>query len=203
MIEFHIGWSDGRSTFFYGKRVIGSDFKNRIFVLFSHSLIRKDYVEYLKYHVAEYASCTVWGSGDTKAEALSEARARIRKLKQSGRFLECIKDGCKKQRPFREARNAEMAEIKKYLSSFSKPKPIKNSLKKKVWNASDGKCHYCRVEISESSSWHLEHKQPRTKGGTDEMSNLAVSCARCNLEKGDMTEAEFFGYRKFKNQVAA
>lgn len=39
--------------------------------------------------------------------------------------------------------------------------------------------------------WHVDHKQPKVHGGTDETSNLAPACGLCNLRKSRLTEAEF------------
>ncbi len=46
---------------------------------------------------------------------------------------------------------------------------------------------------------HLEHKQPLSRGGTNEYNNLAVSCSSCNRKKHTKTEQEF---RKEINQYA-
>jgi hypothetical protein len=37
----------------------------------------------------------------------------------------------------------------------------------------------------------LDHIQPRSRGGSDRVSNLALSCHACNVAKGDQTAAEF------------
>lgn len=37
----------------------------------------------------------------------------------------------------------------------------------------------------------LEHLTPLSRGGTWEASNLDVSCYRCNISKGSLTDAEF------------
>ena len=34
-------------------------------------------------------------------------------------------------------------------------------------------------------SFHIDHKIPRSHGGTDDLSNLVLSCQRCNLKKRD------------------
>ncbi|MCA9557199.1 MAG: HNH endonuclease [Myxococcales bacterium] len=53
-----------------------------------------------------------------------------------------------------------------------------------------GKCIHCRsrltVELDGSSGAEvtLEHIVPRTHGGTDDLDNLALACARCNAQKG-------------------
>lgn len=37
----------------------------------------------------------------------------------------------------------------------------------------------------------LEHKQPLARGGTNEYSNLAIACQRCNCKKHAKTEKEY------------
>jgi len=61
----------------------------------------------------------------------------------------------------------------------------------KVFNASHGKCHYCATELDLRGNWHLEHKTPRSRGGTDLPDNLVASCAPCNMKKGRRTHEEF------------
>ncbi len=49
-------------------------------------------------------------------------------------------------------------------------------------------CAYCgRGE----TPFELDHIQPRSRGGSDRVSNLALSCHACNVAKGDHTAAEF------------
>ena len=38
---------------------------------------------------------------------------------------------------------------------------------------------------------HADHRLPLARGGTNEISNILPACARCNLRKHLMTEAEF------------
>lgn len=52
------------------------------------------------------------------------------------------------------------------------------------------KCAYCGRE---SIPLQVEHIVPKSRGGTDRVSNLTLSCARCNRDKGPKT-AEEFGY---------
>jgi 5-methylcytosine-specific restriction endonuclease McrA len=53
-----------------------------------------------------------------------------------------------------------------------------------------GKCLHCgsRLSLSERGeplgSATVEHLLPRSAGGTDDLHNLAIACARCNHEKG-------------------
>jgi hypothetical protein len=51
------------------------------------------------------------------------------------------------------------------------------------------KCEYCHIRLQERQ-WQKEHIISRSRGGPDTASNLAVSCPKCNLNKGDRILAE-------------
>ncbi len=48
----------------------------------------------------------------------------------------------------------------------------------------NSRCHMCRKKCKPSEI-HLDHVIPLSKGGTHTLENLRVSCAPCNLSKGD------------------
>ena len=48
----------------------------------------------------------------------------------------------------------------------------------------------------------VEHVIPRSRGGSDRVSNLNLSCERCNLHKGDRTASEF-GHPEIHRQAKA
>ncbi len=50
------------------------------------------------------------------------------------------------------------------------------------------KCVYCGVS---ETQLQIEHLIPRSRGGSDRASNLAIACEACNLKKGNQTAAEF------------
>ena len=56
-----------------------------------------------------------------------------------------------------------------------------------VWG---GKCIHCKAHLYVGldgrpvSRATIEHILPRTHGGTDDLQNLALACARCNHQKG-------------------
>jgi 5-methylcytosine-specific restriction endonuclease McrA len=58
---------------------------------------------------------------------------------------------------------------------------------KPVWV---GKCIHCNSKLVLADDGRslgeatLEHVWPETQGGTNDVANLAVACARCNREKG-------------------
>ncbi len=49
-------------------------------------------------------------------------------------------------------------------------------------------CVYCH---SSQGPFELDHQVPRSRGGSDKVSNLVLSCHACNQEKGSQTAAEF------------
>jgi len=56
-------------------------------------------------------------------------------------------------------------------------------------------CVYCGRAGGDSDpdgmSWHIDHRLPVSRGGSDVMENLALSCQACNLEKGTRTDEEY------------
>jgi 5-methylcytosine-specific restriction endonuclease McrA len=64
-----------------------------------------------------------------------------------------------------------------------------------------GKCAYCAKDIS--SGYHIEHKVPlgAGRGGTNWISNIALSCAWCNKSKGTKTDEEFAAYLKRRAEI--
>lgn len=59
------------------------------------------------------------------------------------------------------------------------------------------KCCYCGKE---SVPLEIEHITPKSRGGTNRIDNLCISCRMCNETKGTMT-AEEFGHRDIQKQV--
>ena len=50
-------------------------------------------------------------------------------------------------------------------------------------------CRYCGVGLNAFSAT-LDHVVPKARGGTNEMSNLALACLACNNAKGDRLPGE-------------
>lgn len=68
----------------------------------------------------------------------------------------------------------------------------------------EGRPYLPRVDIFERDGWscvycespvtlrdHIDHVIPRSRGGSDDPSNLVASCAPCNLSKGARTPQEW------------
>ena len=59
------------------------------------------------------------------------------------------------------------------------------------------KCAYCGKT---GVPLEVEHIIPKSRGGTDRVSNLTIACRACNAKKGDQT-AEEFGYPTLQQQA--
>ena len=55
----------------------------------------------------------------------------------------------------------------------------------------DGRiCVYCDEDLS-NKEIHMDHVVAESKGGETTYNNLQVTCRKCNLAKGVLTESEF------------
>jgi 5-methylcytosine-specific restriction endonuclease McrA len=52
-------------------------------------------------------------------------------------------------------------------------------------------CMYCGKGPLHKRALHLDHIVPTSLGGKDELGNLIVSCAMCNMRKGKKDAAKF------------
>lgn len=67
---------------------------------------------------------------------------------------------------------------------------LTKSEKREIYARYAGKCAICGMPVKYKNIT-IDHKMPRCKGGTNDMSNLQLACWRCNQFKQAMTEWEF------------
>ena len=53
------------------------------------------------------------------------------------------------------------------------------------------RCCYCGIEQGQGRKFEVEHIIPKTRGGSNRISNLAWSCHECNQEKDNLTAEEY------------
>lgn len=78
-----------------------------------------------------------------------------------------------------------------------------NSMRKKTWLNQSGelyhsKCYCCDRNLTIfDSSWHVGHNSPKSRGGSNEVSNLFVICNNCNFDMSNsLTIDEYKRARK-------
>jgi hypothetical protein len=54
-----------------------------------------------------------------------------------------------------------------------------------IYERCEGKCAYCEGTILFNEVFHIDHIHPISKGGTNDDSNLTLSCVACNVRKRD------------------
>lgn len=54
----------------------------------------------------------------------------------------------------------------------------------------DAKCVYCKTPFH-SAAYELDHKTPISRGGSNDLENIQLVCATCNMRKGAKTHQEF------------
>ena len=88
---------------------------------------------------------------------------------------------------------------------FQKFGNVKRQKLKKLFAAQNGLCFYCEnpmrwVELEELQrngyrskglDVTLDHKIPKSRGGTDSLNNLVACCSTCNNRKGDVSFEKF------------
>lgn len=67
------------------------------------------------------------------------------------------------------------------------------------------KCHYCKTEIN-IETVSIDHKVPRSNGGSNDLGNLLASCYECNNKKGSESYEDFMNkqlglFNKDKKEV--
>ena len=75
---------------------------------------------------------------------------------------------------------------------------IERSIRMALIDEYGGRCFYCGIEIyvanlgpRSDSMFNVDHKIPKSRGGTNKKDNLVCSCRKCNYSKGTLTVEEF------------
>ena len=60
-----------------------------------------------------------------------------------------------------------------------------------IYRSQKGRCWWCGKKVGEA--FHVDHRIPVAKGGSDNPGNLVISCPSCNLKKRDKHPWDFNG----------
>jgi len=73
---------------------------------------------------------------------------------------------------------------------LQKKERIPLNLRRRVIERDGLYCVYCDDDLRDAEI-HMDHVIPESKGGETSYSNLQVTCRKCNLAKGTLSEDEF------------
>jgi 5-methylcytosine-specific restriction endonuclease McrA len=76
------------------------------------------------------------------------------------------------------------------INIFMEKQRIPLNLRKRVIERDGYRCVYCDEDLI-NAEIHMDHVIPESKGGETTYNNLQVTCRKCNLAKGVLTEGEF------------
>jgi len=68
--------------------------------------------------------------------------------------------------------------------------PVPDTVRFEVFRRAKAKCQACGVSAKDQPL-HVDHIQPRSKGGRNDISNLQALCAPCNLAKSNRDNTDF------------
>ena len=75
---------------------------------------------------------------------------------------------------------------------------IPRNLRQRVIERDGLWCVYCDEDLTDAEI-HMDHVIPESQGGETTYNNLQVTCRKCNLAKGILTESEFT--QRLKNRA--
>lgn len=144
------------------------------------------------YFVRESDSGFVIGSASTRGESIEQARKVLGFLNPLALRLSIseFKKHCIDVKLKSDAATKEQAETINGMLKPNRPKSIPKR-RMKIYEASNGMCHYCGTALVLTGRWHIDHKMPKALMGDDSPANLVASCTSCNHKKRDTTDQEF------------
>lgn len=174
------------------REIHGGVFGGAAYHMTSHTY-KKAGLDAVTYGVVHNETGCLVSSAPTQAEAFHEARILIAAASASQLSVLLGRAGAEIRAAREERRLAAERRQEEWIAAQQQVTPIKTIPKRRqrIFEASDGKCHYCGTALTLDGRWHIEHKMPRALLGGSEQHNLVASCVTCNLRKSDMTDLEF------------
>ena len=131
---------------------------------------------------------TVLAKGADHPNWRGGSEAMLRRRQDSGRMAASL-------RKYREAHPEKVAEWGQTRRAVNIGR-VKRGTVARLLESQRGLCVYCGEPIP---PYHLDHKLPVSRGGTNSADNLHLTCPRCNLRKSALTHEEFLVSKRRKS----
>jgi len=82
------------------------------------------------------------------------------------------------------------------IAEFPLP-PVDDPKRARVYAKTNGWCFYC----ASIPAAHIDHMNPRVRGGSNQIENLIGACAKCNLQKNDRTVEEYRAFLAHRHRL--
>lgn len=198
-----LGGLVGEAASIIGKKRLPGLFLKFDLCLYSHFCQDEDGLLEPQYFVADergaYGHGVVLSYKPTKAQAIAAARHTLNRLTDD-EVRRAIKDGqaLREQEHLEQCRKRDEKWAAERAAREASRDPADSIPKrrKRIFEKSSGKCHYCGCALDLTGRWHIEHKMPRALLGGSEEANLVASCVSCNMKKKDKTDLEFMAEKR-------
>jgi 5-methylcytosine-specific restriction endonuclease McrA len=165
-------------------------------------------LDYVTYFVIDDQSGFVLSGDENRNTAVKAARGVLTEISTSvriqvecGKFAKLADAWREEEKKLRQEQfDAHRAALAAERSQQGNVKSISRR-RRRIFDESGGKCHYCSTALTLDGKWHIEHKMPKALGGGDEPGNLVASCVPCNHEKIDTTDIEYKAKRAARGQA--
>lgn len=181
-------------TWRYGKPFYSKELPLISPYLVSYTSSNNGFINSVCYFVFDKNNGAVWGHGDSQIEAIKDCKRLYKKLEKSGSLIDQINKrtlawnaACEKEKKDSDESKNNVVEFKAKKEKLPKKLP-KRAI---VFAKNNGKCFYCDDQLEIDGEWHIEHKTPKSKGGSNDLENLVPACPSCNLKKSAKTAKQF------------
>lgn len=117
-----------------------------------------------KIQIQPYSSVLVLNSSYTPLHITSWKRAIVLILKEKAQFI-----------------SATVIRLFHYIRIPVSKMTLRKPTKSMIYLRDGNKCQYC----SSTKNLTIDHVIPKSRGGTDDWSNLVISCSSCNTKKAN------------------
>jgi 5-methylcytosine-specific restriction endonuclease McrA len=162
-------------------------------------------LDMVRYYVLDEESWLFLGIGDTKSECIEDARRQI-KLLGLPLVAHYLRDLAATRLAQARDEREDAGRAEEIVAKSADVVQINKAVPKRrrqIFEASEGKCHYCSTPLTLDGKWHVEHRMPKALQGDNAPSNLVASCTACNFDKRDLTDQEYLAKRARRNKVKA